>query len=342
MPKLAGTFTTESNRDMGTGSTKQETSQLLSWFAIYLDDDRVVVRALNADGLPTKISKVEEAKTFFADYAQENGHYCSTILPLLQSLRERLSSSGGDVSALEGREAAVFEALVLDQEHLPHLSRERRRELAVDMLADLPGSGEMAEEHRRKIASESIASRKNGDYEGALSLYGTMLRANPDDDHILFNVARVYFEKGDFAACRSYLRLALEHDPHFGEAEKFLKYLNEHKPQEHPEGRVHLRYHFKEPQPCQLTIEGRAVKALMVDVSEAGARIRLAKGADAQLAPGLEFMVTGVNGLLAAIVNGMKAQVVWASGDVCGAAFHINLDITTDEFKHIIAYTRLT
>ena len=78
------------------------------------------------------------------------------------------------------------------------------------------------EKENKHIFNEfGISLRKAGMYEEALGHYGKAIEISPDDEHLYFNVARVYYEKGDIPAAMEWLDKALTMNPDFDEAKRF-------------------------------------------------------------------------------------------------------------------------
>ncbi|MBU1611717.1 MAG: PilZ domain-containing protein [Proteobacteria bacterium] len=342
MPTIAGTYYSEMNRELGAGATQQTSTQRLSWFAIYLNDNQVLLRAMNAEGLPTLVSKILSSKDFFSNYTLDHSLYTTTIQPLLESLGHKLSQSNGQGPELIHEERMVLGALQFDQEHLPGIPKNQREELSFDMLSKLPNFDEVALEHKSKINHESIASRKQGRFDEAIDLYGALLRVNPEDDHIFFNLARVHYEKKDIIPCRKYLLLALENDPNFEEARKFLNYIDKQDTPTAPEGRQHLRYRFHTPQACTLKIHDTKLEGRIVDLSATGIRFAPNTTLRSALQQGQQCTIWGLSDLISSILSENQAQIVWTIAGQYGATLASNLDTKTPEFKRIIAYATLT
>ena len=334
MVKVAGAFYTESEGGLGTGATMQSASQRLNWFAVYLDDARVLLRALSADGLPTLISKVVPAQVFFADYTPDEAVYTQTLLPLLEGLRSKLAEDG----ALEGGELAVFKALRLEEEYRP--GGEDAQGLVRAMLENLPDYGALSQTYRHMSNIESISSRKSGEYEHAIRLYNALLRDNPHDEHVFFNMARVYYDAQDFQTCRKYLHLLLESDPEMEEAQAFLRHLDKKHPQETPEARAQLRYQFTTPQACVVERKGEEFEAEVLDLSSSGVKVRFSgSGGPSALARGEAVSLRGGTPLLAPLLEGALVQVMWTGGGSFGAMFAAPLDSKSFEFKRLAAYS---
>ncbi|TVM14676.1 hypothetical protein DPQ33_16845 [Oceanidesulfovibrio indonesiensis] len=341
MPKLAGSFYTIASADLGEGSTRQEALRRVNWFAVYLDDDRVLVCATDGKGMPTSVSRKVSLQEFFGKFIPDSEHYEAVLHPLLLGLREKLDACGGDTSRLNTEERSLYKALQLDSSHVPGASEERLRNLPQELLCELPDYEAQASEHKHRLNTASIQSRKSGRYQEALELYNAMLRTTPDDYHVVFNVARVYFEKQDYLTCAKCLQLALEYAPDFVEARKFLLYLERHFLGDASEERFILRYKFFSPQPCTLKLGDRKYPAAVLDISSSGLQMKTFDNTGALLKPGAEFVVRGEGGLLKPLLPDAGAEVVWRKNDICGAFFKSMLDSKSREFKRIIGYARI-
>lgn len=96
-------------------------------------------------------------------------------------------------------------------------------------------------EHKHLFNDFGIAMRKKGLFEEALAFYHRAKALCPDDEHLLLNIARAWFEKGDTEEAYSELKTCLEINPSFREALAFLAYLRKMRifPRD-----AHLRAHF--------------------------------------------------------------------------------------------------
>lgn len=341
MPKLAGSFYTITSSELGEGTTKQETLRRVNWFAIYLDDERVLVYATDSKGLPTSVSRTVSLKEFFGKFIPDSEHYNAVIQPLLASTRDKLEAAKGNPSGLNVEERVVHKALQIDKAHLSGLSEERMRTLPQELLRELPDYEAQAVEHKHRLNTASIESRKSGRYQEALELYNAMLRTTPDDYHVVFNVARVYFEKQEYLTCSKCLQLALEYAPDFKEAKKFLAYLDKHFLGDKPEERYILRYRFFAPQPCTMVVGGCTLSGAVVDISSSGVQIKLFDDVGSLLDAGSEFVINGTGDLIEPVLREAKAQVVWRKKDARGAFLKSMLDTKSRDFKRIVGYARL-
>ena len=81
-----------------------------------------------------------------------------------------------------------------------------------------------SQEYREQFNGFGITLRKNQHYDNALRFYSRALELNALDEHVYFNMARAYFEKGAIDDCICQLNTALSIAPEFDEARKFLNH----------------------------------------------------------------------------------------------------------------------
>lgn len=92
------------------------------------------------------------------------------------------------------------------------------------LLAALSGGEPLVSEHLKFITRHAISCRKKRQYERAIAYYHHAL-AMREDDHVLFNLARVYFDTEQFCEARKYLERALQLNPQLDMAVRFLEFL---------------------------------------------------------------------------------------------------------------------
>ena len=62
-----------------------------------------------------------------------------------------------------------------------------------------------------------------------MEYYSRALEITTGDEHLYYNIARAYYERGDKDDCRENLAKALDLNADFEEAQKFLDYLDKEK-----------------------------------------------------------------------------------------------------------------
>lgn len=67
-----------------------------------------------------------------------------------------------------------------------------------------------------------IALRKKGEFEEALKVYQRALKLEPENEGLLYNLGRLYYERGMSRDAVNILKRALAHDPEFDECKRLL------------------------------------------------------------------------------------------------------------------------
>jgi len=73
--------------------------------------------------------------------------------------------------------------------------------------------------------SMGIKSRKDGDYDRAIAHVKKAISIQPQDEHLYYNLARIYIEQNDWKEADSAIDLALTIDPDFEAGKKLKNYI---------------------------------------------------------------------------------------------------------------------
>lgn len=95
---------------------------------------------------------------------------------------------------------------------------------ALEKMADHPGP--FAVEHKFMFTDCGLALRKRNFYALANKYHERARKLSPEDEHVLFNQARVMYESGRIDKARAFLQLALDMVPAFGAAKDFLAFID--------------------------------------------------------------------------------------------------------------------
>jgi tetratricopeptide (TPR) repeat protein len=74
------------------------------------------------------------------------------------------------------------------------------------------------------ISCAAVRQRKERNYPLAIDFYSRALKVK-EDDHLLFNIARTYYEMKNIDAAKECLKKALELNPELALAQQFLDFL---------------------------------------------------------------------------------------------------------------------
>lgn len=78
-------------------------------------------------------------------------------------------------------------------------------------LISLPGA--FGRDHKHMFNEFGIKLRRSGLLDEALRFYAIAFKISNNDDHLLYNIARTLFDKGDYTRCLSYLEHTLKLNP---------------------------------------------------------------------------------------------------------------------------------
>jgi tetratricopeptide (TPR) repeat protein len=232
---LKGAFSSQEKVRLGFGATSRAAASTLYWYVEQVGVGRYEARKLNTAHLPTDEVLRLDTEQFLTRFSPEIDLYNTKVRPAMAGLEEVIER--GDRLRDEGRlysaESAYDEALAVDENNvratfglgLTFLAREdlARAKEVFDRLVELDAAYEMR--HKHMFNEFGIALRKSHLYDEALVYYFRGVELGCDDEHLLFNIARVCFEKNDWAGCAKYLTLCLETNQAVEDARKFCSFI---------------------------------------------------------------------------------------------------------------------
>ncbi len=219
-PQILGVFYTEKSEKMGAGGTAREFVQKIYWFALQLSPSDFLVFPLDDAHLPLPVIKKVSVKEFISAYVPDPALYRDHAFPLIRDVQEKLRT--GQECGPAGKR--LLKALGLAKKEIQ--APESADQLAKDIVAQASNDPQRLEAiQRQNINTLGIQLRKDRNFDGAIDYYRKALDLNPADDHVHFNIARAYFDKGDLEKSLAYLDHALGINPGFAEAEKFRAYI---------------------------------------------------------------------------------------------------------------------
>ncbi len=233
--KIKGVFSSQSLRQIGTGTTARKTLQKTYWYAKELDDDMMEIQPLNIHYVPSGPKKTIPKEEFLNKFSPEPEFYTETVYPKIRELSktvaraERHRKQGETFSA----EFEYGKALSIDEENiranfglgLTYLER-GEKEKGNDIfhrLVNLEAAFES--EHKHLFNDFGISLRKNNMFDQAIEYYERALALAPNDENLYYNTARAYFAKGLFDKTVDHLIEALKLNTSMNESKQFLKYL---------------------------------------------------------------------------------------------------------------------
>lgn len=237
-PQILGVYSLSQSADVGAGHTKDHYAQVTYWYARRVADDEYEVQPLNSNHVPSGMRSLLPKGDFIRQYTPEPSYYERHTQPALRSLGQKIKL--GEDAFAEGRlddaEKAFLKALMIDDKNVPAnlgvgavYSEKKEFQKVKKVLKILLNQDEtFKQEQRKSFNILGMSLRKQGMLDEALAYYLKSLEFDNSDENLHFNVARVYFDKGDHAATLEHLQQCLSLNPDLEVAQKFLRYCEKH------------------------------------------------------------------------------------------------------------------
>lgn len=233
--KIAGVFYEETTITLGTGHT-QKTQRVKNYcLAGQLDEETVQVSFLGNEGQPTGIVVQMPYAEFLTRYTFEPDFKVKTKEEREHdkhiALAERHRTRGESFTA----EMEYDSALRIDPESIKanfgigtlymEMGQTDKARAVFHKLARVEA---MFEEENKHIFNEfGIELRKANMIEEALDNYLKALEISPEDGHLYFNIARLYFDVKDWDHALLWIEQSTKVDPSFREAGQFAALIRE-------------------------------------------------------------------------------------------------------------------
>ncbi len=233
-PQVLGVYSLTLQAEVGTGSTKDTRENVTYWYARQLSESEFEIQPLNTHHVPSGVRSVMAEMDFLKQYMPEPTYYRTHTVPAMDTLarKVKMGETAFENGNMDEAESQFIKALMIRKEDVDAnyglgevYSETKEFNKLKDVLNTLLGLSEaFTMEHRQKFNKFGISLRKNGHFDESIRYYEKSLEIVEDDENVYFNLARVYFEKGRNDQCISNLEAALNLNPEFIEAQKFLNY----------------------------------------------------------------------------------------------------------------------
>ncbi|NDV22726.1 lipopolysaccharide assembly protein LapB [Desulfovibrio sp. JC022] len=233
--RISGVFSSCTESTVGTGTTTRQTVQKTYWFAEERENGALEVQPLNSNNVPSGPKLTVERDTFLDNYHPEPEYYAEVVRPSMESLDGSIQRGEGHRSSGESY-SAEYEfghAIDVDEENvranfglgLTYLERGETGR-AEDVFRRLVGIGAIYEpQHKHLFNDFGINLRRNGMIDQALEYYHKAEEISKHDENLCLNIARAYYEKGEFDNCIKYIKKSLKLNPELEEGIMFWSYL---------------------------------------------------------------------------------------------------------------------
>ena len=234
-PAVLGVYSLRKLSEIGSGSTLVDHKNVTYWYVRQLSGTRLEVQPLTDQGVPSGILKTVEIKEFIKSYTPEPFYYSEHRVLVVDGLIKKVLDGDDAVSlgGLDGKEFEALKAFMVDPVDFPDHSRPGYEDANSQVMADIKKvlgllvcRYEVSRaEHRNRFNSFGVTLRKDGHLDESMSFFSKALELEKNDENLYFNMARVYFDKGDLEGCTKALQQALILNPDFKEAGKFVRYV---------------------------------------------------------------------------------------------------------------------
>lgn len=239
-PEVLGVFSHKAKKSVGVGGTQAVHVQVTHWFVRQISEEHLEVQPINVYHVPSGMQEIVNIERFLREYSPEPNYYQVNTVPALKSLHDKIlkGSEYLEENNLDAAEKEFIKALMIDEYNIDAnyglgevYSEKNEMEKLAKVVRRLMGiEAAFTFEHTDRLNSFGVRLRRNGQLDQAAEFLEKAAAMNELDAHIKFNLARVYFDRKEADKCRAVLQAALENEPGFVEARKFLAYLDKNSP----------------------------------------------------------------------------------------------------------------
>ncbi|MFH1914439.1 MAG: tetratricopeptide repeat protein [Pseudomonadota bacterium] len=206
------------------------------WFVRKRSEDMYEVRPLNANHVPSGVTRLIDRDEFLKYYTPELSYYQDNTLPCLEALQKkvRLGRRYFNLGQRDRAEQEFCNAVLMQEDSvdanmaLSEVYAEQQEFTKLRTVLDklLNIDEVFREEQRHRFNDFGINLRKQGRFDDAIRFYAKALEVNEGDENLHFNMARALHGRGRCEECRKHLARCMELNPEMTEARCFLRSLD--------------------------------------------------------------------------------------------------------------------
>ena len=240
--KIEGVFLLEKEAKIGTGHTEKKVKQKMYCIAKERDDGNIEFRYLGSNDEPMDIVETIPKTEFIHQFTFQPYYFEKKKAEQDKKVNKHIAVAEEHARRKElfSAEYEYKNALKLDEENLRAnfgignvYLQMGEKEKAKDIFVKISRIDAIFEEHNKHFFNEcGIQLRKQELYDEAIDYYQKGLSMAADDENLLFNLARAFFEKGDPDKAREHVNKALTIRPAFKEGKALLNYIEQKKTKE--------------------------------------------------------------------------------------------------------------
>lgn len=231
--KVSGVFSTQEIKKVGAGATQRRTKTKQYWLVNELDGGQAEIQPINENLVPIGKKRIIRLEDLLERFEPEPEFYVKTgraSMEAWQELKDRTGEGAVEIS-LEGFnltgspedvEKSARSSFGLGLTYLKRGNREKAEDI-FRRLAEV--EADFVPEHKHMFNEFGVSLRKQSLLDLALKHYLRALKLAGDDENLLHNIARAYFEKKDIPMAVQALEKSLAINPGLVASRKFLRFI---------------------------------------------------------------------------------------------------------------------
>ncbi|MDK2956953.1 MAG: hypothetical protein PWQ57_2449 [Desulfovibrionales bacterium] len=221
------------------GESMEGSEPCIYFYACKADSGDIFLQPLNRDYLPSGAKQPMEEQVFLSRFQPEPLIYFNKVKPALESLNHNLEKA--DRLREKGKhnlaENKYQEALSIDPDNLratfglgvTYLDSNQLEKAGVIFEKIIGLDFAFARDNKHLFNEFGIKLRKRHMYKEGLEYYRKALEYDPNDEHLHFNVARIYYDDGSYDKALEHLRKAEKLNPDFAPARDMILLIEKHR-----------------------------------------------------------------------------------------------------------------